>query len=253
MPASPVDEHTQEFEQLAGLAALDVLDGDELALFERHAAVCERCRLMLRLDRQALARVALGAPEMDPSPDFRARLLQRAADEIAAQQPRELAARPPLTIHAAEPVPAEQPLELRPRGLPINVVPWWRRSSWLSALAAVFALAIVSAGAFTYENQAVATYTLSGSAPGDATVIIRRSGAAELEMRGVPDPGPGFVYEAWIIPAGQKPVAAGTTSRGDATVPLPGDLGGATVAITREAGRVDQPTSNPLMATVVQS
>jgi hypothetical protein len=253
MPASPVDEHTEEFEQLAGLAALDVLEGDELALFERHAAGCERCRLMVRLDRQALAGVALGAPEMDPSADFRARLLQRAADEIATQQPQQRAGRPPLTSHANDAVRGEQPVELRPRGLPANVVPWWRRSSRLSALAAVFALAIVTAGAFTYENQAVATYPLSGSAPGNATVIIRRSGAAELELRGVPDPGPGFVYEAWVIPAGQKPVAAGTTSRGDATVPLPGDLRGATVAITKEAGKVDQPTSNPLLLAVVQS
>jgi hypothetical protein len=85
--------------------------------------------------------------------------------------------------------------------------------------------------------------------------VIKRSGAAELEMQGVPDPGQGYVYEAWIIPPGQgqAPVAAGITPTGNATIPLPRDVRGATVAITREPGRVDAPTSAPLMAAVVQS
>jgi anti-sigma-K factor RskA len=253
MPPTPVDEHTEEFEQLAGLAALEVLEGDELSLFEGHAAGCERCRLMVRLDREALARVALSAPEMDPSPDFRARLLQRAADEIAAARPLETGTAQQLTPQAEQAGQLREPVELRPRALPPNVVPLWRRSPWISALAAVLVVALVTAGAFSYQNQPVATYTLSGSATGSATVIIRRSGAAELSMRGVPDPGPGFVYEAWVIPPDQQPVAAGTTTRGDATVPLPGDIRGATVAITREAGRVDKPTSAPVLAAVVQS
>jgi hypothetical protein len=30
MASTPVDDHTEEFEQLAGLAALDILVGDEL-------------------------------------------------------------------------------------------------------------------------------------------------------------------------------------------------------------------------------
>ena len=81
MPPTPVDDHTEEFEQLAGLQALEVLEGEELRRFEEHAARCERCRLMVRLDREALA---LAVPEMDPSPDFKARLMERAAAELAA-------------------------------------------------------------------------------------------------------------------------------------------------------------------------
>src|SRR5260221_4168640 len=84
MSATPVDGHTDEFEGLAGLAALDVLQGDELGRFQRHAAQCERCQLMVRLDREALAAVSLVAPPMDPSPDFKARLMQRAAADLAA-------------------------------------------------------------------------------------------------------------------------------------------------------------------------
>src|SRR5262245_5728864 len=111
MPPTPVDDHTEEFEQLAGLSALDVLDGEELARFEAHAGHCERCRLMVRLDREALA---LAAPEMDPSPDFKTRLMQRAAAELAAE-------------------PRAQP-EAPPEAPPANVIPFRRRAPrWASA------------------------------------------------------------------------------------------------------------------------
>jgi anti-sigma-K factor RskA len=232
MAATPVDDHTQEFEELAGLSALRVLDGEELERFQHHAAHCERCQVMMRLDREALAHVSLVAPEMDPSPDFKARLMQRAAQELAD------AARP-VAVEPREPIP------LRPR--PSNVVSLWRRSPWVNALAAVLVLGIATAGAIAYENQPVATVELHGTAPGSAVVVVRRSGSAELEMRGVPDPGPGFLYELWIIRPGKDPVAAGTTTRGDARVPLEGDPRGTTVAITRERSRVDAPTPPVLM------
>jgi anti-sigma-K factor RskA len=232
MAATPVDDHTQEFEQLAGLSAMHVLEGDELERFERHAAHCERCQVMLRLDGEALSHLSLLAPEMEPSPDFKARLMRRAAQELAASAPT-------VGVEQGEPIP------LRPR--PSNVVPLWRRSPWVNALAAVFVLGIAIGGAITYENQPIATVELHGSAPGSAVVVVRRSGSAELELHGVPDPGPGFIYEAWIIRPGKDPVAAGTTARGDSKLPLEGDPRGSTVAITKEPSRVDAPTSPPLL------
>jgi oxygen-independent coproporphyrinogen-3 oxidase len=56
-----------------------------------------------------------------------------------------------------------------------------------------------------------------------------------------------------IIPPGTKPIAAGTTTSGEAKLELPGNVRGATVAITKERGRVDAPTSDPILFTVVQS
>src|SRR6266849_1399288 len=106
MPATPVDGHSEEFEQLAGLAALHVLEGDELARFEQHADECERCRVMVRLDREALRHLSLTALPMDPSPDFKARLMHRAAAELAAS--------------ATASVPRAEPVQLRPR--PANVI-----------------------------------------------------------------------------------------------------------------------------------
>ncbi len=238
MPTTPVDEHSLEYEQLAGLAALEVLDGGDLVRFEQHSAACERCQIMVRLDRQALAQLATSAPPMDASPDFKARLMQRAAAELATSTGVRAAPNPP------------QASPLRPAS---NVVPLWRRSRWVSSLAAILVVGLVTFGAFTYQNQVVATYDLTGSTPGTARVLVHRSGSAELDMHGVPDPGPGFLYEAWVIPEGKQPVAAGTTTTGDARVPLPGNVRGSTVAITKERTRVDAPTSPPLLAAVVQS
>jgi hypothetical protein len=73
-------------------------------------------------------------------------------------------------------------------------------------------------------------------------------------MDGLPDPGPGYVYEAWLIPAGQQPVAAGTLASGQGSIGLSGDARGKTVAITRERTPVPpQPSSQPLIAGEVQS
>ncbi|HET6317043.1 MAG TPA: anti-sigma factor, partial [Chloroflexota bacterium] len=205
MSATPVAaDHSEEFEQLAGLAALRALEGDELARFEQHAQHCERCRLIVRTDRETLARLSLAAPEMEPSPGFKSRLMARAAAELAQ----------------AQDVERPQPIPLRPRSG--SKILQFRRSVWASALAAVFVIGVVSTSVFTYMNQVVASYTLSGTAPGEALVIVRRSGAVELEMHGVADPPSGFVYEAWIIPPGQQPMAAGVTPRGEARLPLSG-------------------------------
>lgn len=235
------DDHSIEFDQTAGLSALGIIEGDERQRFEAHLAHCERCQVRVRVDRDTLRGLLLSAPEMDPSPDFKQRLLQRAAAELAGAE-----APPPPALRVVARAPASD-AERRPA----TILPFYRRTRILSALAAVFALALVTVGAFSYQNQTVSQVALHGDAPGEAYVIVRRSGAAELEMRNVPDPGPGYVYEAWIIPPGDKPIAAGVTTSGNTRLTLEGDVRGKTVAITREAGRVPAPTGGPLMAATV--
>ena len=103
-------------------------------------------------------------------------------------------------------------------------------------------------GAETSTLDAGTVQTAGANGQGSMTVIVRRSGAAQVDLHGVPDPEPGFVYEAWIIPAGQQPIAAGVGSSGSGSIPLDGDPRGKTVAITKERSRVSAPTSTPLMA-----
>lgn len=245
MSVTPVAaDHSEEFEQLAGLSALRVLDGDEEQRFERHAAQCERCRLIVRLDQETLTNLSLAAPEMDPSPDFKRRLMDRAASELAQSSAR---------IERPEPDEPAEPIPLRPRAN--NVVPLWRRRAWVSSIAAVLMVALISvAGLNALQNQVVSTYAV---AAGDASMMVhvRRSGAVEMEIHGVAPPPPGFVYEAWIIPPGRAPVAAGVTPTGDARMSLPNEARGSTVAVTLERGPSGSsaPTSPPLMAVVVAS
>lgn len=227
----PAAGHTRDFEELAGLAALDVLEGDELARFQQHAETCQRCRAIERADRAAVTRLGLTAPEMEPSPGFKERLLERGRLELGQPEPQPAVAEPRI-------------IPFRPR----------RRPAWLTSLAAVFVIALAGVGTYAYMNQVVASVALSGDGPGQAEVVVRRSGAATLEMRGLPNPQPGFVYEAWIIPPNQAPVAAGTTVSGQTDLPLNGSVGGNTVAITVEqAPGAGAPTSTPIFAAPVVS
>ena len=228
----PAPGHTRDFEELAGLAALRALEGDELSEFERHAQACPRCRAIERADREAVLLLGLTAPEMDASSGFKERLMQRAAAELA-ERPAQA---------RREPVP------LRPR------LVLFRRPAWVASLAAVLLIAVAGAGTYSYMNQVVTSVALSGTGPGQAVVVVRRSGAATLEMRGLPNPQPGYVYEAWIIPPNQAPVPAGTTPTGQADLPLAGQVQGTTVAITLElAPGVNAPTNQPLLAAPVVS
>ncbi|HEY3061653.1 MAG TPA: anti-sigma factor [Chloroflexota bacterium] len=250
MSATPVAaaDHSEEFEQLAGLAALRVLDGEEEERFARHAEQCARCRLIVRVDRETLGNLSLAAPEMDPSPDFKRRLMDRAASELAQE-------RAAAVVQPAEQRAPPEPIPLRPQQRPSNVVPFWRRSVWASAVAALLVLGLFSyAGYNALMNQVVGTYAVA-QGPASMTVSVRRSGAVELEMHGVAEPPAGFVYEAWIIPPGRQPVAAGITPSGEAKLPLSSDARGATVAVTLERGPsgATAPTSQPLLAVVVAS
>src|SRR5262249_17585887 len=103
-------------------------------------------------------------------------------------------------------------------------------------------------------NQVVATYELAGSGPGSAAVLVHRNGTLELEMRGLGAPSEGRLYEAWIIPAGKQPVAAGTMVVGDGRITLPSGARGTTVAVTIEFPPGAQaPTTTPIFAGPVGS
>ena len=80
----PSSDHTADAESLAGLYAFGVLEGAELARFERHLAGCGRCAEVVDGDRDVVMALSLTAPEAEPSTDFKERLLARAAAELAA-------------------------------------------------------------------------------------------------------------------------------------------------------------------------
>jgi anti-sigma-K factor RskA len=214
--------HTRDAEQSAGLYAFGVLDGAEVARFQKHLAACGRCAEVVDGDAVIVSAISLTVPEVEAAPDLKARLLARAAAEEAS------------TVSTGA------------DGNSAVVVPFraGRRSSsrlaWLLPIAAIVLALIAGAGILSqqlFAAQVIATASLENTAGrGRADVVMRRSGEGVIRLTGFDDLADGRVYQAWVIRAGQQPMATGATSRGDGTLTLDGDVRGATVAVTLEPG-----------------
>lgn len=134
--------------------------------------------------------------------------------------------------------------------------PWFPRHGF-AVRAAVFAVLVIFVvaifGREAYANQVVLASALHGNvASGEATVLVRRSGATELQLQGLANPAPGEVYQAWVIPPGADPIPAGISSTGNGTIRLDRPVNGATVAVTVErAPGSTKPTASPILAVSV--
>ncbi len=233
MSSTPGADHSPAQLELAGLYALRVLDGDERATFERHLAGCTICQSAVEADRYTVSALSLVAPEMEPSTGFKERLMRAAAAELEAEAPA-----------AVEPAPPPPP-----------PIPIWRRRLVPQLLAAALAVVVGAAallGVQGYRSQVVSTVPLQGTGPGSAVVLVRRSGAADLQLSGLDPLPPGKVYEAWVIPEGGQPIASGTSATPDATLPLPDNYRGSVVAVTQESSPgATAPSQPPFLAAPV--
>lgn len=223
-------------DDLAGYA-LGLLEPDELAAFEAHLAVCERCRREAPGLGDAAAALAFAVAGPPPPERLRGSILAAAR--------------------------AERP----------NVVPLRPRSGRTTrALAAVAAAAAVAAvglgvwaavlsGSLADERSAAREQRVLVDVLGDpgarrvplngrpGQLVVAPDGRAALAVPGLPAAPEARTYEAWVIPPGGEPQPAGLFRGGGAHVlarPVPQ---GARVAVTVErAGGVEQPTSRPILA-----
>ena len=219
----PAPDHTADAESLAGLYAFGVLEGAELARFERHLAACGRCAEVVDGDQTIVSTLSLTAPEVEAEPGFKERLLARAEAEIAER--------------AEEGDGDDGPTPFQPVRS--------RRSAtaslaWLAPLAAIMLALFAGAGLLSREIssvQVVATASMENRAEGGrADVLLRRNGEGVIQLSGFEDLTDGRVYQAWVIRPGQQPVATGAHSSGNATLTLDGDVRGVRVAVTLEPG-----------------
>lgn len=216
----PAPDHTPDAESLAGLYAFGILEGAELARFERHLAGCGRCAEVVDGDQAIVSTLSLAAPEIEPEPGFKERLLARAAAETADR-----------TDEGSGLTPYQPVRRRRPGGVPLV---------WLAPLAAIVLALFAGAGLLSREissAQIVATAPMENRAVGGrAEVLVRRSGEGVVQLSGFEDLEGGRVYQAWVIRSNREPLAAGAHSSGNATLTLDGDVRGATVAVTLEPG-----------------
>jgi anti-sigma-K factor RskA len=219
----PAPDHTQDAEGQAGLYAFGILDGAELARFERHLAVCGRCAEVVDGDQAIVSTLSLTAPEVEPSADFKDRLMVRAALEVAARDDVSGAGGGGVGITPFRPGRAQS-----------------SRLAWLLPVAAMIVALLVGGGLL---QRQIANERIVAVAPlenrldrGRAEVVVRASGEGVIQLSGFEDLRDGRVYQAWVIRPGSQPFPTGSSTSGDTTLTLDGDVRGARVAVTVEAG-----------------
>src|SRR2546426_5080856 len=206
--------HSTEDEQSAALYALGSLDGAERAAFERHLAHCIRCQRAVDEDRRTIAQLDAALPELEPSPALKSRVLAHAALELAG---------------------AERPARWLPR-LP-RPMRLGRLVRWAAPLAAAAMLLLTigfAVGLRTALDQTLVTVPLQGAAGTDSQVVVHRSGATEVALRGLPPPPSGHLYQAWIVRPDGVRLSAATYDEGDGMFALRRSALGQTVEITVE-------------------
>jgi hypothetical protein len=223
-------------EELMAIDALGGLDGNDLATLEReraaHGADCAECLALERAFAETAGRLAFA---LDPQPvdeDVLERILAAPRTSPAAARARDDLA------------------ERRAR----------RPKAWqglVAAAAAIVLLVVVVATALpstTGVTEAAPTQrivTFSGETDGTlAMAFTPGQPGAVFWGSGLPDPGPGKVYEIWMI-EGDRPVSGGCVSPTDGVIALRVDANIGTtdtMAVTAEpADCPAAPTSRPVL------
>jgi anti-sigma factor RsiW len=219
--------------------ALDALDADERRRYEVHLQTCEPCREELASFWQTTEALAVATTGAEPSPELRDRILAGARAERQVVVP------------------------LEPRGRPLAPV--------LGAAAAVAAVVAVAVGLWAaqvssdlddarsaLEQERAAAAVLAdpaartvGLQTGEGRLVVAEDGRAALVLDEL-DPAPaGKTYELWIVTDG-VPAPAGLFPgrEGLDVVALDGvvDSGDAVAVTVEDAGGVDAPESEPIVA-----
>ncbi len=223
--------------------ALDALDQDERSAYEAHLAHCEHCQQELASFWTTTEALGLAASGPEPSAALRERILADVRAEplqnVVSFETRRRRVAPALGALAA--VAAVVALGI---GL------------WASNLSSELdetrtALARQQAAAQLLVDPAAQTVALQ---QGTGRLVVGADGQAVLVVDGLERAPAGKTYEMWIVPGGDVAAAspAGLFPGEDGTeiVGLEGTLtAGDVVAVTVEdAGGVDAPTTQPIVA-----
>jgi anti-sigma-K factor RskA len=236
---------------LSGAYAVDALDADERAAFERHLATCPSCSDEVRELRETAA-VLAAAEETTPPARMRDSVLAQA--RITPQTPREqdsssavvvsMRARSTRLLSVAAAVLAFALVGVAAWGIAAH-----QTSARLTAQAAQVSSVLTAADATT-STGAVGT-------GGRGTVVTSASqGAAVFVGSGLAEPGADKTYQLWYIDASGSARSAGTfrpAPDGSVVTPLEGEPRTATtVGLTVEpAGGSTAPTTAPVLAVPV--
>lgn len=228
----------EEFEELSGAFALGALPEDELRAAREHLASCGKSHAEAREMQAIAAGLANAAPEMEPPPALKTRLMNAIRSE--AEQPPE-----PSAPSYGQAVP----------GLTDRVRGWFRTGMAGYALAAALAAVVVALLVWNVslqddDGRGPRVVDLRG-ANGQLIVIPERD-IVVMEVEGLEAAPSGHVYQAWAVAGGQA------TSLGIVEVAPDGavrqvialdETGVEQIAVTIErAPGVDQPTADAVIS-----
>lgn len=212
--------------------ALDALDAEERAEFERHLEGCDRCTRELRDLQESATSLAWASAGPEPPADLRGRILESARSEaqVVPFRSRRRWVTPALGIAAAAAACVAVGFGL------------WAatRSNELDLSEAQSrALEIV-------DDREAQVFPLDGA---EGSLVVARNGKAALAICGL-DPAPsGETYMAWTIRGTVSPAGAfDTPDDGCTAAALDHTVApGVTVAVTREQDpNVTVPSTDPL-------
>lgn len=258
---------------LTGVYALNALDDDERARFEKDVPFGDATAQEARELSETAAFLAAGTTPVPPPAALKARLMaQIAVTPQVEVAPASVQPSPPAGDHPQE-VTLERLGERRRRAFPPS-------ARWLAAAAAVLLVAAGGAGLWGVQQQrerddavralAAAQNSRSGvmdrilsapdariqeiAAPGGGTMLIAHSKDAALAgvvTIGMAPPPEGKSYELWLIDAAGSATPAGLVAAGDGSTwnELPGGTGNAAyLGVTVEPlGGSRQPTTKPFV------
>lgn len=179
----------EEFEELSGAFALGALPEDELRAAREHLASCDKSHAEAREMQAIAAGLASAAPEMEPPPALKTRLMNTIRSE--AEQP---------------PAPSAPSYGQAGPGLTDRVRGWFRTGVAGYGLAAALAAVVVALFVWNVSLQdddgsGLRVVDLVG-ANGQLTVIPEQDVVVMVieELEAAP---PGHVYQAWAVAGGQ--------------------------------------------------
>jgi anti-sigma-K factor RskA len=238
----PVKLTCEEARALMGSYALGATSPTENLAMRQHLGDCAACReeaaALLRVTRM----LSLDVDPVAPPTALRQRILDAVAADVAGEAETAPAPVPPQAALQLFASPATPPRTRRPR-------PFW------PALAAAALVAAAVLGAWNYQlrQEQPRVYGLQASGGGSGEVVYwPGQHRAFIDLKAMPDPGPGRTYQFWLIKDG-TPISAGTAHPDGAhhlVVAIDRDLSGyQKLAMTDEPeGGSAAPTTTPTLA-----
>jgi hypothetical protein len=223
-------------DELLAARALDGLDEADAALLERELAAhgdCDECR---RLEAQHAEVAGMLAFALDPGP----------VDDLMVDR---ILAEPRTDVATTAPAAAATPDALAARRS-ARLVQWQAAFGVAAAVAVILAFVLATQPARGPSVPGTVVVAFEGEAPGEvALAYTPGEPGALLWATGLPDPGPGKVYEVWMI-EDDLPVRGACLAPEDGAVAayLDADLSSEPLmAVTVESTACpDAPTTDPV-------